>query len=90
MVLSLLVTYALEHTTQRQERSHGATSETRVSGRSYRGNRAACQVILQRQTPGEARARPGCSSGRDERNPRGEGGHAVYTVKGNPEGGGGT
>ena len=59
-------------------------------GRSYRGNRAACQVILQRQTPGEARARPGCSSGRDERNPRGEGGHAVYSVKRNPEGGCGT
>ena len=35
MILSFLVTYALEYTTQRQERSPGATSETRVSWQEF-------------------------------------------------------
>ena len=35
MILSFPVTYALEYTTQRQERSPGATSETRVSWQEF-------------------------------------------------------
>lgn len=87
MVLSFPVTYALEYTTQRQERSPGATSETSVCWQEFQEEESCLPSCTTKAAAlvrsGHGRAAPGRAQG----NPGGEGGHVVDSAKRNSGGG---